>query len=302
MPIFPVLNQRLYPKAGDVDDCFVVATCWAAKCVAPYLRLPDVTEFRAAAGDPDDGVSDGGSLDEIVKASRALWPQLPLTVYNGDNWQTFLDHVKRGGIASLAVISRLLPVEMRWGFLGAHQVGVAFTGGNFYLMNPLAPDGSPPVVIGSAQLRTAAFGLFAENGFRGVVLESVDMKVTAVVREAWKPTVNASGASNGVFRAIPDRAAPVVDRVPIGARIVTIAEIQTDAYSGARSNGDWRLVDAGREPRFVLRSDLDSLGPDPVVSQAAIDAARKQARGAALEEARAKATFAVGTAIDAIAR
>lgn len=267
LTILPVLSQRTYPAAGDLDDCWVVATCWAAKMVAPYLRLPDTTAFRAAAGDPDDGFQDGGSLSEIVLACKTLWPQLPLTAYDGEAWAAFLASLRADGVASLAVRSSLLPRDQQYGFTGAHQVGVAWDGTNFRLMNPLDTNGASPKAIGSAQLRMAAFGLFMGTGFRAVVLEGLDMQITAVVREQWHPTVT-NGQSNGVLRAVPDRAAPVVSRVPVGSSIVTIAEIKTPAWTGAKSNGDWRLVDTGRAPMFALRSDWVSDGPPPPVIDA----------------------------------
>ena len=46
--ILTVISQRLYPGAGDIDDCWVVATCWAARA-AGVAHLPTVPEFRAAA-------------------------------------------------------------------------------------------------------------------------------------------------------------------------------------------------------------------------------------------------------------
>lgn len=86
----------------------------------------------------------------------------------------------------------------------------------------------------------------------------VEPMIAAQVTEQWQPTQNATtGASNGVLRAVPDRGAPVVDRVPLGGAIVTVAEIIT--IPGP--DGDWRLVKRpDRAVRYALRSDWVSDG------------------------------------------
>lgn len=161
--VVPVFNQVRFANAGDVDDCWVVATIWAAKSVASSIELPDVTQFRAAADDPDDGVNDGGNNDEMVRAVRKLWPHIPLVDFRSSDWARFIGFLREGRVASVAVLSSSLPPNLRFGFGGPHQVGVVWDGANFRLMNPLAPQGSTPPVIAEAALRKAAFDLF---GFR----------------------------------------------------------------------------------------------------------------------------------------
>ncbi len=155
MPLPGVFNQVRYPEAEDIDDCWVVATVWAALASRPSARKPTVTEFRAAAGDPDDGNADGGSESEVYRGARGIWPDIPVTAYHGE-WAPLAKLIKSGRIASAAVLSSRLPIN--YGFLGWHQVGVAWDGG-YVVANPLAPEGSAPTAIGEAALRSAVMPL-----------------------------------------------------------------------------------------------------------------------------------------------
>jgi hypothetical protein len=157
MTIYAVLNQKVYPGAGDVDDCFVVATCWAAR-IAGVRDLPTVKEFRAAANKPDLPGPSGGSITDIMRAVNVLWPDLGVTEYERPDWDAFALALRRGKVASLGVLSSLLPSKLRFGFGGAHQIGVLFDGG-YLVANPLAPQGSEPIPISETALRNAARGL-----------------------------------------------------------------------------------------------------------------------------------------------
>jgi hypothetical protein len=157
--LLPVLSQRIYKGAGDVDDCWVVATAWAYKAScrgASGLALPSITRFRQAAGDPDDGYRDGGTLSEIMRGCERMWPTVPVIRYASTNWTTFVGYLRQGRPASLAVLSSRLPSHMRFGFYGAHQVGVQYHDGSYYVANPLAPNGSTPQRITASALRYAA--------------------------------------------------------------------------------------------------------------------------------------------------
>lgn len=191
MTLWPgAISQVGYPGAGDLDDCWVIATIWAATASDPSLRKPTVTEFRRHAGDPDDGFMDGGSLDEVFKGSRGVWPDQPVIKYSGD-WAGFKQYVQEGRTASLAVNSARLPARMRYGFNGPHQVGIAWDDG-FVLMNPLARNGTPPQPITEAELRPAATALYANGQVRAAIypapeddvlpIYSVPGRVTARLR------------------------------------------------------------------------------------------------------------------------
>lgn len=133
--------------------------------------------------------------------------------------------------------------------------------------------------------------------------------------ERWRPTRNATtGASNGVFRFVPDRAAEVVARVPLGAEITSGAEVRTGAYAKPKDDGDWRAVKhlGGLEgipigaTLYILRSDWEPVTPggdpelktayDQLLTGGAPDCA------AAVAQARQEATAELKKrAIDAIA-
>ncbi len=153
-----VRSQIGFPGAGNVDDCWVVATVWAATAFREDIHQPDVPEFRRHAGDPDDpNHADGGSLDEMVRGARGVWPGVRVERYDGA-WTGLRDRVKTGRPASLAVRASHLPSSMRFGFTGAHQIGVGWDADRttFVVANPLAPNESKPKAIDAAVLRDAA--------------------------------------------------------------------------------------------------------------------------------------------------
>lgn len=151
-----VLSQIGYPGAGDIDDCWVVASVWAAVAADPNAPQPTVPAFRAAAGNPDRPGPTGGDLDDVVRGSVRTWPYLTIAKYASTDWATFDRRLSDGWSASLGVLSAELPVYLRFGFNGSHQVGVAKTGPEFMVANPLAKDGSRPLPCPLNQLRTAA--------------------------------------------------------------------------------------------------------------------------------------------------
>jgi hypothetical protein len=90
--------------------------------------------------------------------------------------------------------------------------------------------------------------------------EEDDVRITAVKGEDWKPNASATGDSNGVVRATPDRGAPIVARLPLETVVRTIAEIKGGGE-------DWRLTEHLGAPGYLLRSDWTPLVPggDPAV-------------------------------------
>jgi hypothetical protein len=164
-----VLSQRTYPGAGDIDDCWVVATVWAAVASVPSIWQPSVTTFRKYAGDPDDGISDGGSIDECFKGAKGCWPGLDSTLWKANEFSGFLSLVKAGRPASVALDSAALPSRLRFGFMGKHQVGIVWDGTKLLCANPLAAQGSRPLTITEAELKTAMSRLVFPAAFRAVV-------------------------------------------------------------------------------------------------------------------------------------
>lgn len=151
------ISQVGYPGAGDVDDCWVVATVWAAKAAGETFQ-PTVSQFRAWAQNPDRPGPTGGTLDHIMRGARAAWPDHTIRRYRSTDWDGFISLLKAGWTASLAVRSSALPTNLRFGFLGLHQIGVAYQDGQYWVMNPLQSNGADPIAISGADLRRAARG------------------------------------------------------------------------------------------------------------------------------------------------
>jgi hypothetical protein len=162
------LNQVHFPGVGDIDDCWVVATIWAARAagvIGDGASLPTIKQFRTAAGDPDDGLTDAGSLDEVMRGARSLWPDSRVTRVQSTAWNRFRARILAGAIASLQLDSSRLPRHLQHGFghpseERIHQVGLAFDGQRLVLMNPLQQMGAAPQRVANALLREAATAPF----------------------------------------------------------------------------------------------------------------------------------------------
>lgn len=165
--ITSVFNQKVYPSGrpdgtnegqnNDVDDCWVVATIQAALATAPWAPKPTITEFRAAAGDPDDNKTDGGSPDEVHKGANTIYAVLKPQQIKAWTFSNTLAELKKLRPLSAMVDSSKLPVN--YGFKGMHQV-VFFHEPNvgLYVANPLAPNGSAPIRIATAAAQAALEG------------------------------------------------------------------------------------------------------------------------------------------------
>lgn len=160
--IFQVFNQKAWPKVGDTDDCWVLASLQAVHTVAPWLRLPDAKQFRTAAGVPDiEGVDDPGNQKKMARGIRTLFPDLKVAPVNDMSFADFAVEVKRGRPAALIVDAGALPLKHRFGFTGIHAITVAVVRDRWRVMNPLAKPHSKPMKIEQDDLRTAvhAFNL-----------------------------------------------------------------------------------------------------------------------------------------------
>lgn len=163
-----VANQQLWPKAGDTDDCFALATMQAVLAVAPWERMPNIRKFRELAGNPDvPGQPDGGTIRQCAKAIRALWPGLGklITVTEGLLGKgAVLQRIEAGQVGMCFVDSGELPVDQQYGFTGGHAIAVAFDG-QFKIANPLAPAHSRWKAIGRDRLATAIGKFPGERAF-----------------------------------------------------------------------------------------------------------------------------------------
>jgi hypothetical protein len=116
----------------------------------------------------------------------------------------------------------------------------------------------PPTTGSSSHLTHTHISWYRDSEFREKTalfsryFEEAEV-ITAIKGEDWKPTVT-NGVSNGVYRATPERAAPLVARLGADSVIRTIAEISADG-------NNWRLSEVGGVPAYFLRGDLAPLVP-----------------------------------------
>lgn len=167
-----VLAQKLWPAAGDVDDCWVLATLMAIQASAPWLWLVNVTQFRTAAGKPDTTGPSAGGVADAYKAVRALYPQLAITLATDWTWAKVSATLKANRPAYLSVKAGLLPAALQFGFTGDHAVFVQYRNGTFYLGNPLAKPHSAVVEITEATLQKAA--LAHTGGLKALFMPTVE--------------------------------------------------------------------------------------------------------------------------------
>lgn len=233
------LSQRTYPGVRDIDDCWVVASIWAARYQTHQIKnLPSCTTFRDAADNPDDPYrSDGGNVDQINKACDRLWPTVKNILFKSRNWGDFMRHLKAGASASVATKSSMLPSNLRFGFYGPHQIAVVYRSGALYVMNPLAANGSAPIKISEYALQRAVMGL---NGWVfAVVFPKIDLGTLRLGRttfNAWRRTPEGRWVSSRKvtlgFSAVscPPRS------VVVNGTVRKMCLVSTGAYSGYHIN------------------------------------------------------------------
>lgn len=193
------ISQVGYPKAGDIDDCWAVASLTCLWNIARDLRLPDMRVFREAAGNPDEpNISDGGNVFQIARAFQELYPKMPFQVLYLRAWADFAALMRgTGRVASVAVTSSKLPSGLRYGFNGAHQCAVEWTPDGWILLNPLAKTGTTPQRVGAATLRTAMQHIGGGNVI-AVVLDP------PTIKEYFAMNVFTKDGRKGSFRIPPN--------------------------------------------------------------------------------------------------
>lgn len=234
-----VLNQVIRDP-GDADDCWVVATFWAARASDPGVRIPSIDAFRRAAGKPDRPGSQGGNLDDIMRGCREIWPGLAVTRYRGA-WEAFAGLVRGGRPASLAVLSSKLPARLRYGFLFPHQIGVAWDGAAFVVANPLAPEGSAPQRIDAPTLRAAAEALLSTREVLAAVFPAPRRDAAAYragvrrLRPFWLYRRDGGRWTRALKVSRGGFSAPATARAPyavLGSRRLMTELQQPSAYAG----------------------------------------------------------------------
>lgn len=170
-----VFNQKLWPQVGDYDDCWAVSDLMAVHSVAPWLSLPGMTAYRAAAGAPDDpNASKGGTVSQSVQAIKTLYPRLAIEFCAGWSWTNFIAKVKDGHPASVSLKSGLLPLALQYGFTGNHRVMVVWNGTTLKVLNPLAKAHSKSVSISEADLQKAVLGYDVNKIVWAVLMPTVE--------------------------------------------------------------------------------------------------------------------------------
>jgi len=209
--ILAVMDQRLAKGAGDIDDCWVVATIWAARFADPALEIPDVPTFRVAADSLNvQGEDNGGNNDRITRGVRGLWSHLDVIDFRLDDWDELMGHLKAARPVSLGLISGKLSAAHQFGFRGPHQVGVVWDGERLRVMNPLGVQGSQPHSISERELSRAALALDGTH-FRAVVFPpasgEADMRLFFTGRTIGQATMRREGglawSLTGVPRTVP---------------------------------------------------------------------------------------------------
>lgn len=168
--VLAVLSQRTYPGVGDIDDCWAIATIWAAASSHPTIVYPTVTTFRQKAGKPDLPGSTGGNIWDCNRGADGCWPNLPNYLSVTSDYDNIKTHIAAGRPGSVSVMSSALPEDLRYNFWGTHQIGVHLIGSTLYCMNPLAPNGTTPRTITYLELQKAMKALIpgAAQPYRGL--------------------------------------------------------------------------------------------------------------------------------------
>lgn len=171
-----VMNQAIAPTAGDVDDCWCLAAIMAVLAVAPWLAVPTVKRFRAAAGNPDDPAQpDGGTIAQVARGIRTLFPEIGALIAATAGtlgWVPFKSLIQSGHVACLFLRSSRLPVELQFGFGGLHASALAWNEG-WLFGNPLAPAQSRWRRIEDGAIEAAAKSWPGEGVF-AVVMPTVE--------------------------------------------------------------------------------------------------------------------------------
>ena len=185
-----VLNQVRWPQAGDVDDCWVVASLQAVNVTFPWLYLHGVTKFRAAAGNPDDPAhADGGNLVQVMAALKALYPTVAARRHAGVAWQSFAADALAHHPLSVCVDSALLPTRLQFAFKGRHQVCVVVKADLSVLVaNPLAPVYSRWKKTTLSELKPAVLGFgLIKSGTSSAYYVSIPADAEARLTICGKP-------------------------------------------------------------------------------------------------------------------
>jgi hypothetical protein len=231
MPLFyPNISQVYYFGVGDIDECSIIASFWAARQAGFTGRLPTIRQFRTAAGVPDRPGPTGLTNAQVYQGlTRTGMSAGAAILGRGTTWSDFTSKMSAGVSASVALLSAALPVGYRYGFQGAHRVGLTWDKGQWYIANPLAPEGSGPQAISEQALKRA---VLAMSGTTNVFVDATGKKRTRT---------RAGGSVIGIIftggASAPVAATPAITPPPsVLARLAIqlTPQHRVDAFSTAR--------------------------------------------------------------------
>jgi hypothetical protein len=212
-----------------------------------------------------------GADDLKPHASSA---RLPRDVAGLSNAASAMDIGKVGGtFQGLRAMSRWLVAECLAGAPETNDIReIIYSADGLIVSRWDGKDGAPGVVRSGPDqgdkrhLKHTHISYFRDSETRDKValfkrfFEEGDVRITAIKGEDWIPAVGLTGISNGVLRAMPDRSAEILERLPLETVVRTIAELSADGDS-------WRLTERAGKPVYLLRTDWTPVvqGGDPAI-------------------------------------
>jgi hypothetical protein len=234
-PLPLVINQVVYPYAGDVDDCWVVATLWGVRYHFPHIALPNIRDFRYWAGNPDRPGATGGNNGDIQLAINHYWPHAGFVRedrYGNAGWSFIEQQCDAGKVFSIALNSGSLPSTYRYGFYGAHRCGIAKRGGSWYIMNPLAPQGSRPRSISEADLKWACMTLHGAENFLIAYLFPPPSTTTTAVAPTGDPMIVSTASATSKYVLDLKRGQPIYSNSGLTRLLTRMSKSQPVTYLG----------------------------------------------------------------------
>jgi len=151
-----VISQRDFRGAGGgpLDDCWVCSDEMALHACAPWEPIRGIKPYRAAAGVPDTNTgSEGGSLDDGLKAIKTLWPKIGAMVelYRG-SWTGFVAKAK---LSQRPVSGSVWSKALGYSTSFRHRVAFYWNGSTWKMCDPLKPSFSEPQAVSEAFVKKA---------------------------------------------------------------------------------------------------------------------------------------------------
>lgn len=202
MPLFyPNISQITYFGVGDIDECSIIASFWAARQAGFTGKLPTIGEFRRQAGVPDAPGPTGLTNTQVWQGlTRTGLAEGASILRRGTTWSDFVQSMQVAGTAaSVALNSGALPIGYRYGFQGAHRVGLVWENGQWYIANPLAPEGSGPQAISEADIKRAILSFGPASQVVGILFNAP--KVATATPATTKAPVPGAAAVSGITPA-----------------------------------------------------------------------------------------------------